>query len=308
MTGILGSGFGLYGYLPAVVRAGKEKVILLSKSKEIFLRRPELQFCQNHIEWVSDIHELMQRSARLILALPPLVQYEYLTKYLKVQRFDRLVLEKPLAVSPADAAIVLSLLAKTQTPTRAGYTFLVTNWARKTIKHIEDGASTDTFQLTWNFYAHHYKNDLKIWKRYRSHGGGVVRFYGIQVLAFLSAAGYKEVVTSECEGFDADDLYSWNATFKGPKVPPFDISVNCYSPKTQFVIGSSPKSFPGFRMTGPFDEGRLDSPDNRSDALDAVLASFGTENDADAIKLYEDINVLWGKVEEKTFVTVKKPS
>ena len=305
MTGILGSGFGLYGYLPAVVRAGKEKVVLLSKAREVFLRRPELQFCEQHIEWVQDVRDLMQKSSSVIFAVTPSAQSSYIKEYIPTRKFDQVILEKPIGVSPTEAAIVLSLLAGNKISTRIGYTFLYTQWAQETIRYLRNITAGAPFTLTWNFLAHHYKNDSTSWKRYNREGGGVLRFYGTQVLAFLSVAGYDEVIKSECEGLTDNDLYLWRASFSGPNLPRFDISINCYSNDERFTIFGSDKNFHGFDLVDPFENEGMGLPDRRLGTLGSVLASFEIENDQDAFKSYNKTNDLWKNVEEKNVVTFK---
>ena len=53
-VGIVGSGFGLYGYLPALVEVGKMNVILPGRYKDKFLARSELKIYADYIHWVSD--------------------------------------------------------------------------------------------------------------------------------------------------------------------------------------------------------------------------------------------------------------
>ena len=43
MYSIIGSGFGLYGYLPAIIKLHKKGVVLPEKYKEKILLRPELK-------------------------------------------------------------------------------------------------------------------------------------------------------------------------------------------------------------------------------------------------------------------------
>ena len=52
-TAILGGGFGLYGYLPALIECGAD-VVLPLRHKERVLERPELAPLASKVEWRGD--------------------------------------------------------------------------------------------------------------------------------------------------------------------------------------------------------------------------------------------------------------
>ena len=72
MIGILGSGFGLYGYLPAVCQYYPNKSILLIKKAKLILNsRSELHNYQKNIIWKENFEDLIKSSDFLIVAYPP---------------------------------------------------------------------------------------------------------------------------------------------------------------------------------------------------------------------------------------------
>ena len=52
MLGILGSGFGLYGYLPAAIESGHKNILLSMRYKDNFFSRRSLQDCAKYIHWL----------------------------------------------------------------------------------------------------------------------------------------------------------------------------------------------------------------------------------------------------------------
>jgi hypothetical protein len=304
MTGILGSGFGLYGYLPAVASAGDEKVILLAKAKTAFDQRPELKQYEDRIEWVRDLNELMRKSTRLIFAVPSSVQSAYIKEFLPIYRFKQVVLEKPIAPTPADAVEVLELAAEANTGVRIGYSFLHTTWAATALEQVRNAAPKEVIKLTWRFQAHHYKDNLQNWKRYNNSGGGVIRFFGIQLMALISRIGHTDVTQSEANGYTPEDLYAWSAVCEGSDLPRLELYLDCNSQHPEFSIHNSGKQV--VHLTSPFDSNEAQKPDTRILPLTSLLKSFDTESDPDALNLYKKINDLWRRVEEQTVITTKR--
>ena len=72
MIGILGSGFGLYGYLPALCLYYPNKKILLNSASRLkFNARTELREYSSQIIWVDGIEQIINRSELLIICYPP---------------------------------------------------------------------------------------------------------------------------------------------------------------------------------------------------------------------------------------------
>jgi hypothetical protein len=100
MFTILGGGFGLYGYLPAILRL-EPRVILPARYRPVVERRPELQGCIPRIDWTDDLRSLAGATAAVI-ALPPAWQAEALARCLAFPDIRRLV--QVMLSSPAPAA------------------------------------------------------------------------------------------------------------------------------------------------------------------------------------------------------------
>ena len=126
--GILGSGFGLYGHLPVVYSSGSNTIYLLESSIQAMSYREDLSAYVRHVKPQANIESLIEAVDYLVISLPPENQFATIYDYINLfKRHNvRLILEKPLAISP-DLAINLSkLLQANNIPFWVNYTFLYT--------------------------------------------------------------------------------------------------------------------------------------------------------------------------------------
>jgi predicted dehydrogenase len=242
--GILGSGFGLYGYLPALIEAGGTKIFLPCRYKEKFSARPELEKYAGYIQWVFEDRALFESIDSIVIALPPSYQPDLLKKLVFFENIKYLLLEKPLAVSPDKSSQLLDDLVHSNKTFRIGYNFRFTSWGTAISEHLKYITNTTNNRLiiSWNFIAPHYLNNVLVWKRFHSLGGGVLRFYGIHLIALLAELGYKEVISSKISGEDYDEVIKWVATFSGKGLPICDVTVDSKAEKNQFIVSLSTDS------------------------------------------------------------------
>ena len=96
MHGIIGSGFGLYGYLPAMLLHQSGPVLLAERSRPRLVGRPELAWTLPRIAWARDSRELLERASVLAIAIPPVAQ-QILLEESPGLCARALLLEKPIA-------------------------------------------------------------------------------------------------------------------------------------------------------------------------------------------------------------------
>lgn len=298
MTGIIGAGFGLYGYLPAVMQT-EGKAALLEEAKEIFFTRPELQIYKDNIEWVDDIEKLSSVVNKLIICVPPKIQEGYFDKVLESKNISHLVFEKPIASTPELSEKIISRLTQSNKIFRIGYTFLYTDWFRNI---SNESVQYKNLNISWDFKAHHYKHNVSNWKRYTDEGGGVIRFFGIHLFPVLISFGFTKVISSNIAGKDNNDLESWEAVFENKNKFRCSIKVNSNSDKENFVIESfnSNTVIEIIDSVSPFEKPNdsIDKEDNRVGILKNLLASLSNEKENDSMYLlYEQTNDLWMQTE-----------
>lgn len=297
MYTIVGSGFGLYGYLPAIVESLGERVVLPRAYQARMAARAELAPLVPRVEWAGDMQESLERADTVVIATPPARQVEVARRCLELANVRRLVLEKPPAPTPAEAVALLADLRRHAKRYRIGYTLLHTAWGLALRWPVREAG--DRVELTWTFMAHHFAKDLSNWKRRRSEGGGVLRFFGIHLLAFLGTHGYDDVRDSVFEGESAEEPRRWSAAFQGPAVPPCHVRVDSGAAAGVFRIEAwaGARASPLIALPDPFaEEPTIGAHDRRIGALQRLLTSFH-EDDTRYLSLYEKVNRLWAEAE-----------
>jgi predicted dehydrogenase len=266
MIAILGSGFGLYGFLPALVQGCGQTVALPERYRDRFARRPELAAFAPQIRWFADEQAALEAADGVVLALRPADQAAWIPRCLALPNLQRLLLEKPLAPSPLAAAQLLRALDASGKTFGLNYSFAHLLWRDR----LRDAAQqTAELTIDWQFSAHHFRTGLDTWKRRHSEGGGVIRFYGIHLIALLAELGYDAVETSRTRGELADEPQTWQALFKGPHLAHCRIHVDSLAPRTQFCITSGGETL--VDLADPFDEDAAQAPKTGLDRRVPVL-------------------------------------
>jgi len=301
--GILGSGFGLYGYLPALVEIGKRDIVLPVRYKEKFSSRAELQVYANYIFWAPDDKDVINAVDSIILAVTPEHQFDLARKLMRANNIKNLLLEKPLAVSPEKSSQLIDELVISRKRFRIGYNFRFTSWGANIAELVKVSSTDDSLSVSWKFLASHYRDDLLTWKRFSSSGGGALRFYGIHLIALLSEIGYSQVLFSKKIGKNSNEIVKWMAIFSGKKLPNFDVFVDSESAISQFTVSSIIDGKKDFLLDelGPFDcSEHTQMPkdqDKRLPYLQNLCATLFDETDK-SYYWYESTVELWRLTEE----------
>jgi len=166
--GILGSGFGMYGYLPALLNSGYE-VTTLSEYKAKFELRPELAKFIDQVRFTSE-REILDTCENLVIAKDPASQYQLLSK--NQFQFRRLFLEKPLAPIISQHKEMLEILESQNINFSVGYLFKFTSWWKRIASDILLGHSLEV-EIEWRL------GRPPGWKNSPQDGGGLVAFYAI---------------------------------------------------------------------------------------------------------------------------------
>lgn len=302
MFTVLGSGFGIYGYLPALIEAGHD-VALPHRYRPVLDRRPELARYAHEVVWCGDVDEAVSRSSGVAIALRPQDQALWVPRLTQLSGIDQLILEKPAAPTPEAAALLLAAVENAGKRYRVGYTFRFTPWAGQLRSALAEDVESISFD--WSFLAHHYRADVVNWKRFSSRGGGAVRFYGIHAIALLSELGYDDVLASTVSGASDDETQRWRATLTGPNLGPCALSVDSREPNASFRIvahrnGRAPETLVDQR--DPFssgDPGAVDGQDVRVGVLRQLCDSFSESDEGHAERQNAILN-LWQAVETKS--------
>ena len=301
MFTIVGSGFGLYGYLPALVETFQDAVVLPVRYQAKLESRPELHPYRSCIKWVSRDDEALASASGVVIATTPGEQPLVVGRCLEYGRIATLFLEKPLARTPNEASDLLSRLLASGRRFRIGYTLPHSRWAAA-MDRLAGLGPGGAMTITWHFMAHHFKTGLESWKRNHSAGGGVIRFFGIHLLPLLAQQGYQTVEQSAVSWRTPDEPDRWRAAFSGPGLPICEIDVDSNSPCARFAVTcvTSDDGMP-VDLNEPFE---LEEPvghasaDRRVAVLMRLLAS-SRPPDEPHYELYANVNDLWRQAEAK---------
>ena len=314
MIGIVGSGFGLYGYLPAVALASGEQILLMEHYRNKFNSRPELQIFENRIEWAKDLQEITARAHTMILSVTPAQQSTIVRENIIGSRVANLILEKPVDVSPKSAAALLEKILLSGINFRVGYNLVYTGWARKLISLLGVDSHVENIEIDWSFMAHHYRTGTDTWKRNVTEGGGILRFYGIHFIALAALLGYNRILGSDITGFSDTDLYACHIVLQNGKGSRLSLHLDSHAAQNIFALsvfsGSTPDPVYTITQKDPFTDslpGAAGILDHRIDSLQAIFASlFNASLNTECREMYLQTNDLWKAVEKTASVTIKK--
>ena len=205
---ILGGGFGMYGYLPAIAGLEPDRIVTLEKYRDIICRRTELADFERRIVFVSERGMLFDQCDTLVVSQRPADQEKVVDILLSNGWNGTLILEKPLARTPAAAEMMLEKLTAANMKFVIGFTISETGWAKKFAADFRLYQPT-SIHFDWRFLAHHYSHDLANWKRQVSEGGGALRFYAVHLLALLAQLGdWSAVRCSPQSALDEDSSFT----------------------------------------------------------------------------------------------------
>ncbi|MGD1015487.1 MAG: hypothetical protein ABR863_03465 [Roseiarcus sp.] len=302
---IFGSGFGLYGYLPALLIGSGAEVVLPDRYKARLEDRSDVRHLTDRIEWVEDETAALDRVCAIILSQRPTDQVRWLANILPRTAPSCILMEKPLAPDPVQAKDILQRARDSGKRIRIGYTFRYAPWAKRFAHALERPWPNGEVTVTWRFRAHHYATDVSNWKRFVSVGGGALRFYGIHLIALLAECGYNDALSSSIAATRPDEAEIWEAVLAGLGLPTCRVVVDSNAEHESFSVTAGPDGRPLADLKEPFEEVERHGPlDPRVDVLARLCREF-LAADATPLSWYEDSIALWRKVENQTEITVR---
>lgn len=177
--GILGSGFGLYGYLPALIESGNS-VSIPTRYKDKIFSRFELTRYASQINYV-DESQILLGCDNLVLARDPQSQYDFLMNSELVNK--SLWLEKPLAPTIEMHREVIELISRRGYKFSLGYLFQYTDWWSFLVESTNERSNL-SIQVDWQLPR------PQGWKGDSRNGGGIVAFYAIHFVPLLLHEGW----------------------------------------------------------------------------------------------------------------------
>lgn len=145
-TLILGSGFGLYGYLPAVEVVSK-KIFLEYKYKNKLQNLKISKKIFNKIYWYKNESNIIDKINIAVIAYPPILQSKKIKQLFKNKKLVRyLFLEKPIDKNPIAARKLIKFLIKNKVKFSFGFIFKYLAWS----KLINKKKNLKNIKIIWN--------------------------------------------------------------------------------------------------------------------------------------------------------------
>jgi len=207
--GIIGSGFGIYGYLPAIILSGHIPVTLEKYRTEI-LHRGDTQQFDDQIQYVSNLENLVEvSSGALVFAVPPLVRTQILDSF-HSQYLGHLFLEKPIAATSKDYSDLKQQLERAANTWSVAYLFPYTEWYRAMQSWVSESSGTQEVTIQWTIPKPESRDNWKVDKLF---GGGIVSFYLSHFIPFLRENNFD--TSNFSLGVNGDVI--WEIHKNGPK-------------------------------------------------------------------------------------------
>ncbi len=188
-TLLLGKGFALKVYLPALLAINCKKIILPKSAKYRIVD----DTINQQIKWINDEEIVNHKFNKIIIAEPPEKQYKLIYEMSLWRNSKNLILEKPIADNHKKAKYLIDLLNKNKSRYSINYSFRYTKWFDSIYRYIHNNNDKGDIDLIWKFRGRHQNKEKPSWKTNHSRGGGVINYYGIHLIAIFSDIGYSEV-------------------------------------------------------------------------------------------------------------------
>ena len=181
---IIGSGFGLYGLLPAFnqIKGCKVKSICGKNSQRM------IDYCKKmNIKKYDNWKEMLEKEKPDAVAIAVIPKHQFKIAKFSLENNIAVFAEKPLTTSITTAKKLTTLAKKKKIPNMVNFIFAdIPEWS--TTKKILDKNTIGKIikiNVTWTFLSYDLKNQIKSWKTDVRLGGGALSFYFSHVLYYL---------------------------------------------------------------------------------------------------------------------------
>jgi predicted dehydrogenase len=231
VTSVLGSGFGLYGHLPALAELGVE-VRIPARYRSVFQRRPELAAYRNAVRFEEEDASWLTQSEGVVLARRPEDNALLAREMIRRGSPSYVVIEKPLAPTQQDAVVLDRDLRAAGVSYFVPYLFGYCDWCGHCRQRLQ-AETISSLEIDWRYP---FRMPAGSWKADHESGGGVLNYYFIHIVALLSFL-FDEYEIVECrasrdESGDRIDLTACSgsvmarATFVSGPACRFSVSAN----------------------------------------------------------------------------------
>ena len=178
---IVGSNFGLRGYLPAINKIKNLKVKIICSKNKNKISSKILKNLEHEKNWKNIFKKDIDL---IILAVPPKLQEKIILFNLKYKK--RIIFEKPISSNYLTSKKIVDKLKKNQIKSEVNLTYLNHKLFLK-VKNIIDNkslGSIENFRICWDFVSFDFNKKIKSWKTDEKSGGGIKNIFLTHVFAY----------------------------------------------------------------------------------------------------------------------------
>ena len=287
-VGLIGSGFGIYGYLPALITLKKINIFIPLKYKSKIKNRNEVNINNKKIIFVKNLSTIYSTVDTIVIAKRPYDQLIIAKRLLKVNNIKNFYLEKPLARNPEESNKLLELFKQSDKKINIGYLFTYTKWWREIRK-----TKFKNLKINWSFKSIPMSKNINSWKLKDEKGGGIINFYGIHFISLLSLYRGTKIKSSKILK-KKNGIYTKFQIYAENKNKKFSFNLNINSLRNSFEIVLNNKQF--LKLSNPFAQ-EENSIDQRINCIIKMLESNKTnKKNINNYNWYFKTNELWKKV------------
>ena len=178
---IVGSNFGLRGYLPAInkIRGLNVKIICSRNKNKIPFKKI------GNLEHETNWKNIFKKNIDLIiLAVPPKLQEQIILYNLKYKK--KIIFEKPISSNYLTSKKIVEKLKTNKIKSDINLTYLNHSLFLKTKKLIDNKSlgKVINYNIYWDFVSSDFNKKIKSWKTDEKNGGGIKNIFLTHVLAY----------------------------------------------------------------------------------------------------------------------------
>ena len=181
---IVGSGFGMYGLLPAFSRIKGCKVVsICGKNSERMLNYCKKLGLNRYTDW----REMLQKEKPDAVTIAVIPSHQYEIAKFALENGIAVFAEKPLTTSFATSLEINKLAKEKELPNMMDFIFPeIPEW-QATKKVIQSGlvGKIHKINVDWEFLSYDLRNRIKSWKTDVQQGGGALSFYFSHTFYYL---------------------------------------------------------------------------------------------------------------------------
>jgi predicted dehydrogenase len=181
--GIIGSGFGVYGILPAFLAIEECEVIsYCSRNPERFLKYKESRKLSQKINVYSDWREMFEKENLDAVAIAVIPEYQFDIAMKALEIGLHVFAEKPLTVTFEQAKQLKEKAEEKKLTTAVDFIFPEIYEWRIAKENIDNLISV---KASWDFLSYDLANSVSGWKTSKGKGGGAASFYVSHMLHYI---------------------------------------------------------------------------------------------------------------------------